>query len=266
VLSLSLSLSLSHCRYTDADDGPEFSSFFMGFLSTLGYMLMLCGVGIFNKYLCYYPYRITFMCTQGLLAVTGLLDVLIVSRVNRSLGIPDEVMCLLGDISLYSMVRRLKFMPLLIIASRICPEGAEATLFALLMSLSNLGDTVAINVGSIILRIFNVTSDNYSNFIYVVVVKSLLRLTLIPFIPFLAPEGSPQTREEYEDPDTVKGLSMDSEMTKLHHLTEGSKDLENHPLTNEESSSGTWIREKKNQDIVFAEEIVSPIAQSAIIT
>jgi hypothetical protein len=51
-------------RYTDAEDGPNFSSFFMAFLSTLGYMLMLCGVGIFNKYLCYYPYRITFMCTQ----------------------------------------------------------------------------------------------------------------------------------------------------------------------------------------------------------
>lgn len=51
-------------RYTDADNGPNFSSFYMGFLNTLGYLLMLCGVLIFNKYLCYYPYKSTFMLTQ----------------------------------------------------------------------------------------------------------------------------------------------------------------------------------------------------------
>jgi hypothetical protein len=213
------------------------------------------------------------------LAVTGLLDVLIVSRVNKSIGIPDEVMCLLGDISLYSMVRRLKFMPILIIASRICPEGAEATLFALFMSLSNLGDSVAINIGSIILRVFHVTEDNYDNFLYVVVVKSLLRLTLIPFIPLLAPEGSPQTREEYENPTpngTSKGRSKDgddgevmNEMIKLHHLGDETKDLEDHQQETGGGGDGDgegWIQEKKKHDLVFAEEIVSPIAQSAVIT
>lgn len=192
---------------------------------------------------------------------------LIVSRVNRSIGIPDECMCLLGDISLYSMVRRLKFMPILIIASRICPEGAEATLFALLMSLSNLGDAVAIDIGAIIIRIFNVTEDNYDNFIYVVIVKSLLRLSLIPFIPLLAPEGSPQTREEYEDgAEVTKGDEVINEMIELSghtkERTKNSSDIEENKLNHENN----WLREKKEHDIVFAEEVVSPIAQSAIIT
>jgi hypothetical protein len=196
-------------------------------------------------------------------------------------------MCLLGDISLYSMVRRLKFMPILIIASRICPEGAEATLFALLMSLSNLGDAVAIDIGAIIIRIFNVTEDNYENFIYVVIVKSLLRLTLIPFIPFLAPDGSPQTKEEYEesgDPQhhhklkeemgsTANADATDvmNEMIQLSGLHP--KDLEenNKPSDPKErdgrgGGGGEWIKEKKQHDIIFAEESVSPIAQSAVIT
>lgn len=218
-------------------------------------------------------------------------------------GIPDECM-ILGDISLYSMVRRLKFMPLLIIASRICPEGAEATLFALLMSLSNLGDTVAINVGAIILRIFNVTDDDYSNFIYAVIVKSLLRLTLIPFIPLLAPEGSPQTRDEYEtDQDDKENKDIEVKKYKVGNHDrddeengDGNGDDDNNnnnenigvfrkdnkhgesemvELTTSSGDSTSnenngekrkWIKEKKHHDIVFAEEYVSPIAQSAIIT
>lgn len=190
-----------------------------------------------------------------------------------------------GDISLYSMVRRLKFMPLLIIASRICPEGAEATLFALLMSLSNLGDTVAINIGAIILRIFNVTEDNYDNFIYVVIVKSLLRLTLIPFIPLLAPDGSPQTRDEYdtnqdqESQNHEKDIEIETYNAKNHEKYENEND-DNESDTkklNVSSSDSTttnnldedkkkWIQDKKQHDLIFAEEYVSPIAQSAIIT
>jgi hypothetical protein len=198
--------------------------------------------------------------------------VLIVSRVNTSIGIPDEAMCLLGDISLYSMVRRLKFMPILIIASRICPEGAEATLFALLMSLSNFGDAVAINIGAIIIRIFNVTEDNYDNFIYVVIVKSLLRLTLIPFIPLLAPEGSPQTREDYEESHKEgeeAGPEVINEMIQLSgRATKGDleEDKPQPKDNNERNGGGDWVREKKKHDIIFAEEFVSPIAQSAVIT
>lgn len=184
---------------------------------------------------------------------------------NRSIGIPDECMCLLGDISLYSMVRRLKFMPILIIASRICPEGAEATLFALLMSLSNLGDAVAINIGSIIIRIFNVTEDNYDNFIYVVIVQSLLRLSLIPFIPLLAPDGSPQTREEYEDDS--KAPEIMNEMIRLKEHPQDMEENQSHQVnTTTTTTSSNWIKEKKEHDIIFAEESVSPIAQSAIIT
>ena len=154
-------------------------------------------------------------------------------------------------------------MPILIIASRICPEGAEATLFALLMSLSNLGDAVAINIGAIIIRIFNVTEDNYDNFIYVVIVKSLLRLTLIPFIPLLAPDGSPQTKEEYEESDSPQKEESQvmNEMIQLSGLH--AKDLEEDQPND---SKGQWIKERKQHDIIFAEESVSPIAQSAIIT
>jgi hypothetical protein len=131
----------------------------------------------------------------------SLIDIFIISRENKRLGIPDECM-IFGDVTLTPMVRRFIMMPIFVLASRVCPDGAEATLYALLMALSNFGNTVGIYFGSFLLVIFGVTDDNYDNFIYVVVVKSLCRLLPILFIPFLVPDGSAQEHEDCDDNDT----------------------------------------------------------------
>ena len=47
-------------------------------------------------------------------------------------------------------------MPLMILAAKICPPGVEATLFSLLMGLSNFGGTVGYYVGQGMLTIIDV--------------------------------------------------------------------------------------------------------------
>jgi hypothetical protein len=149
-----------------------------------------------------------------------MLDLIIVSRANLKANIPDECM-LLGDVTLYPMVRRFNLMPIFVIAARVCPKGAEATLFALLMSLSNLGNTVAIYFGSFLMVLFGVTDNNYNNFIWVVLLKSICRLSALPLIPLFAPKGSAQDYEDHltkdQRPSTTfrnSELSVQSSATK----------------------------------------------------
>lgn len=116
-------------------------------------------------------------------------------------GYPDDFM-LVGDLTLYPMVRRFVMMPIFVLASKVCPDGAEATIYAMLMALSNFGNTVGIYFGSFLVVSFGVTDTNYDNFVWVIVVKSLCRLLPILSIPFLIPDGAPQHDDDFI-PDSV---------------------------------------------------------------
>ena len=138
------------------------------------------------------------------------MDIIIVSRWNQLVGFPDAAM-LIGDLTLYPMARRFVMMPMFVLASKVCPDGAEATLYAMLMSLSNFGNTVAIYSGSFLVVLFGVKEDNYNNFVWVIVTKSLCRLLPILFIPFLIPDGSPQDdEEEYENEENIVDILDDA--------------------------------------------------------
>ncbi len=139
-----------------------------------------------------------------------MLDLVIVSRSNTKVGIPDEAM-IFGDATLSPMVRRFIMMPIFVLAAKVCPDGAEATLFAMLMALSNFGQAVAIYFGTFLVVLFDVTDENFDNLFWVIVVKSLCRLLPIPLIFLLVPHGCPQDDngdDDDEDQETIGGISV----------------------------------------------------------
>ncbi len=56
-------------------------------------------------------------------------------------------------------VAQLSFMPILVLAARLCPEGVEATLFATLMSVLNGGASLGSALGAGLTQALGVTSD-----------------------------------------------------------------------------------------------------------
>lgn len=72
-----------------------------------------------------------------------------------------------------------------------CPEKCEATLFALLMALSNFGGDVGSYIGVGLLRAFDVSRKDWTNLPKVVLIKSLARLIPVLLIPLLIPDASP---------------------------------------------------------------------------
>ena len=94
------------------------------------------------------------------------------------------------------LVRRFFLMPMFVLASKLCPDGSEATLFSVMMSLSNFGYDVGTYFGAMLLTVCGVTDDDYTSFPIVVAIKSLMRLLPIILVPFLVPRGTPQDAAE----------------------------------------------------------------------
>merc|ERR1719285_138069 len=83
-------------------------------------------------------------------------DIVIVERVNLSIGIPDGVMYMFGDAIVFNMLTMLAFMPGIVLTSKICPKEMEATVYALLAGFQNFGQNVAQSAGLYLQAAFNV--------------------------------------------------------------------------------------------------------------
>uniref|UniRef100_A0A453M1X2 Uncharacterized protein n=1 Tax=Aegilops tauschii subsp. strangulata TaxID=200361 RepID=A0A453M1X2_AEGTS len=82
------------------------------------------------------------------------------------------------------------FMPVLVLAARLCPLGVEATLFATLMSISNAGSVAGGLVGAGLTQFLGVTKDNFDNLALLIVICNLSSLLPLPLLGLL-PDGSP---------------------------------------------------------------------------
>ena len=87
---------------------------------------MFVGVAIFNRFLSRYSYRTIFIIAHIFTVFTALLDIVLVLRWNKMLGITDQVF-ILGDSIASPLVRRFISMPTCVLASRLCPAGGGGT-------------------------------------------------------------------------------------------------------------------------------------------
>ncbi|XP_015077470.1 probable folate-biopterin transporter 3 [Solanum pennellii] len=191
-ISLALSLHIHEGMfywYTDAKDGPSFSKEMVGSISSVGAVGSLLGVLLYQNAFKNHPFRGVLFWTQLLYGASGLVDLILVSRVNLKFGIPDYVV-VVSDAAFSHMIGRLKWMPLLVLSSKLCPSGIEGTFFALLMSIDHIGMLTASWGGGLLLHAFDVTRTQFDNLWIVIVIRSILRVLPV-FILFLIPSSDP---------------------------------------------------------------------------
>jgi hypothetical protein len=80
---------------------------------------------------------------------------------------------------------QIAFMPVLVLAARLCPSGVEATLFAVLMSVSNIAGMVSYEFGAVLMHWMNITETNFENLWLLVLVTNLSTLLPLPFLNWL---------------------------------------------------------------------------------
>ncbi|WCJ30412.1 Major facilitator superfamily protein [Euphorbia peplus] len=175
--------------YTDSKDGPSFSQETVGFIFSVGSVGSLLAAILYQNFLKDHPFRDLLFWSQLLFGLSGMLDLIMVLRINLKFGIPDYVFVVL-DGSVSKMILNLKWMPLLVLSSKLCPSGIEGTFFALLMSIDNAGLLSSSWLGGLLLHLLNVTRTNFDNLWLVIIIRSLLRVSPLCLI-FLVPRGTP---------------------------------------------------------------------------
>ncbi|MGL6136882.1 MAG: folate/biopterin family MFS transporter, partial [Planktothrix sp.] len=161
----------------------------------------------FQRFFKSVPFRTIFFWSTIISTLLGMTMLLLVTHTNRTLGIDDHWFSL-GDSLILSVMGQIAYMPVLILAARLCPPGVEATLFALLMSISNLAGLISYQLGGVLTYYLGITETNFDQLWLLVMITNLSTLLPIPLIHWL-----PNSNAEIEPP------TISIEPSKLDQLT-----------------------------------------------
>lgn len=192
-LSLALSISTHEGQfywYTDPKAGPAFSQEFVGLIYAIGALASMVGVLIYHKALKDYPFRTLLFFAQLLYGLSGMLDLLFILRWNLALGIPDSFF-VISEECVSRIVSRIRWIPMIVLSTRLCPLGIEGTFFALLMCIDSFGSLTSKWGGGMVLHMFNVTRTDFTNLWQVILIRNCLRIVTLGLI-FLVPNTDPQ--------------------------------------------------------------------------
>lgn len=189
----------------------HFEPEFLGRVHLVTSFASLAGVWIFQRFLKSIPFRVIFAWSTVLSSILGMTMLLLVTHTNRRLGIDDHWFSL-GDSLILTVMGKIAFMQVMVLAARLCPSGVEATLFALLMSVFNSAGTVSHAFGALITYWLGITATNFESLWLLVVITNLSTLLPLPFINWLpAAEEETETSKDGEQaflPDLMSELVL----------------------------------------------------------
>jgi folate/biopterin transporter len=183
--------------YYTSDDtcvpgGPAFSyEYYQTLANIIGNVAGFAGTILFQKFFLKGTFRRIFWFTTFLKIFASMFDIIIVKRWNIDIGIPDKAFYIFGDAIVYQLTTMLDFMPSVVLMSRLCPPGMEATIFALLAGVSNFGQTSSRTIGYMVSDWLNIRSTipcDYSNLPWLIAIGHCFTpLLILPLTILLLP-------------------------------------------------------------------------------
>ncbi|XP_048334172.2 folate-biopterin transporter 1, chloroplastic [Ziziphus jujuba] len=175
-----------------------FTPEFLGRVKLVTSVASLVGVGLYNGFLKNVSLQKIFLVTTISGSALGMTQVLLVTGLNRMLGISDEWFAI-GDSLILTVLCQASFMPVLVLAAKLCPEGMEATLFATLMSISNGGSVLGGLIGAGLTQLFGVTKDRFDNLTFLIILCNLSSLLPLPLLGLLPQDNLDAKPEDSSD-------------------------------------------------------------------
>jgi folate/biopterin transporter len=181
---------------------------FLGRVRLVTSLASLLGVWIFQRFLKTVPFRVIFGWSTMISSVLGMTMLLLVTHTNRSLGIDDRWFSL-GDSLILTVMGQIAYMPILVLAARLCPPGVEATLFALLMSVTNLAGLLAYGLGAVLMQRLGITETNFDTLWLLVIITNLSTLLPLPFLNWL-PSAKAQDEDATLEPISISEADINA--------------------------------------------------------
>ncbi|MEB3281854.1 MAG: folate/biopterin family MFS transporter [Lyngbya sp.] len=186
---------------------------FLGRVRLVTSIASLVGVLLFQRFFKTIPFRKIFTWSTILSAVLGMTMLLLVTHANRAIGIEDHWFSL-GDSLILTVMGQVAYMPVLVLAARLCPPGVEATLFALLMSIYNMAGLLSHESGALLTHLLGVTEHQFDNLWILVIMTNVSTLLPLMFLNWL-----PNFSAKAEGENTDSKLPV-SQRTGHNHVPE----------------------------------------------
>lgn len=175
-------------------DGPHFSfTYYVTYASVVASVAGAIGVAAFQTFLSRGSFRTAFWTTCIVKLAASFFDIFIVMRYNKRLGIDDKLAFILGDAMMFQVAYTLDFMPAVVLTSKVCPKGMEASVYALLASYQNLGSNVSRTLGVALidgLGIKTTVPCDFTNLPKAIFIAHvLLPLLVFPLVFMLIPDA-----------------------------------------------------------------------------
>ena len=133
-----------------------------GALDVMGYVVAILGTWIYKRWLTKVSFRKIFGWSLFISFVLENTLLFLIFHTNRQIGIPDFIFAFIERIVI-TLVGQFITMPMVVLGAQLCPPGVEGSLYALLMSITNIGGVVAEEWGSLLTNMFGVTGTNFIN-------------------------------------------------------------------------------------------------------
>lgn len=211
----------------------KFSPLTMGRLRLVYGVATIVGIWIYNKYLKNVSFKLIIWATTILSMVFNLFSIVLVTRLNLVLGIPDFWFCLTAD-ALTTALAEINTMPLLVLACNICPKDIEGTLYAFLMSVLNLGNLISSQLGAVLTTSLGITNSNFHNLSWLIFIANIVLVLPMPLL-YLIKEDSynPIKDDEAED---VESNHKDTESITTR-LSSQKKGLEHYEVISSQNKN-----------------------------
>ena len=172
-------------------DELHFTPEFFGRLALISHATGIVGILLFRKFLLNIRLRTMFFWLMVASVVLSLPSIGLVYKWYELIGVSPQFFAM-ADTLIGGMLFELGFLPLLVLVARVCPKGIEATMFAILASVMNIGLSVSDLGGAALTSYFSVHSAtatiaaDYSNLhivMWIAILSSFLPLPLLSLLP-----------------------------------------------------------------------------------
>ena len=150
----------------------------LGLIKLISCSAIILSIFIYNRFLSTINIKKFYTWTLLICSLLSLSQLIIVYQVNIRVGISNLVFAAI-DTFVIDLGNEFASLPLLVMACRICPKDIEATIFAVFVSVLNLGVFVSQEIGALIVSTLGIKRDNFDNLDIAVLINAASHL--IPF-------------------------------------------------------------------------------------
>lgn len=167
----------------------DFSRSFIAVVSIATAVCSIVGSFLYFSHLQDVSFRVLFLGVFFVCAPLGYLQIMLVTRTNVALGIPDRVF-VLGDDVVQAITVSIINTPILVIISRACPNNLKGTAYELVNSVAN-GCAILSSFGSTwLMDALSISRTNFGNLVFLLLITNTANLVVpLPGVLCL-PSGS----------------------------------------------------------------------------